>query len=215
MASLADQDNHFYGFEVDIMHTICQRMNMPCTFKGVTPSSIPDDLVNQKIDLAIAAIIIPSDPILGYIFSLPYLASNAEFLTTKQSSIQGPADIIHKRVGVRRGTLMGGRLFANFVSKLYQGKVVILEYADINELIDALNNNKVDVIFANAVAADYWLVNNTNLYRIIGTRIPVGDGYGIMTNLGQEALIDKINKALLSMEADGTYLAIYTRYFAS
>ncbi len=34
-----------------------------------------------------------------------------------------------------------------------------------------------------------------------------------MANLDQTLLIDQINQTLLDMEADGSYLEIYTRYF--
>jgi len=51
------------------------------------------------------------------------------------------------------------------------------------------------------------------LIRLVGSRIPIGDGYAVIANKGSEALIAQINQALLSMEEDGTYPQIYSNYF--
>jgi arginine transport system substrate-binding protein len=62
-------------------------------------------------------------------------------------------------------------------------------------------------------AAKNWSSNNTDIYKLIGSPVSVGVGYGIMANPSQTKLIGDINQALLAMEADGTYLKIYSRYF--
>lgn len=213
LASLADQQNHFYGFEIDIMSEVCQRIKASCEFKAVIVNTIPAELMSRKIDLAIAGIVVPSTPISGYIFSVPYLASNTQFIAENDSNINTPDDIKNKRIGVRRGVLYGGNYFKDFVLKLYDNQVSITDYSTINDLMEALNNKVVDVAFVNAVAADYWFVNGKNHYKLIGSRIPFGNGYGIMANTGQELLISAVNQALRDMLADGSYLAIYSRYF--
>lgn len=213
LASLADQNNNFFGFEVDVMQAVCQRIKVSCQFKAVIVSTIPQQLLSRKIDLAIAAIIIPPAPISGYIFSVPYLTSNTQFIAEKESNIDTPDEIKNKRVGVRKGVLYGGSYLKNFVLRLYDNQVRVSEYPTMNDLMAALSNKMIDVAFVNAVAADYWFINGSNLYKLIGSRIPFGNGYGIMANAGQEQLIDAINQSLRNMLADGSYLTIYSRYF--
>lgn len=213
LASLADQNHNFFGFEVDIMQAVCQRIKVSCQFKAVIVSTIPEQLLSRKIDLAIAAIIIPPAPVSGYIFSVPYLTSNTQFITEKESSIDTPDEIKNKRVGVRKGVLYGGSYLKNFILKLYNNQVRVSEYPTMNDLMAALNNNLIDVAFVNAVAADYWFINGSNMYKLVGSRIPFGNGYGIMANAGQEQLIEAINQTLRTMLADGSYLTIYSRYF--
>ncbi|MFA1369849.1 transporter substrate-binding domain-containing protein, partial [Legionella pneumophila] len=41
----------------------------------------------------------------------------------------------------------------------------------------------------------------------------IGNGYGILALKNNAPLIMKINKALLQIEKDGTYLEIYNTYF--
>jgi glutamine transport system substrate-binding protein len=213
LASLANKQNQFVGFEIDIMNAICQRIKQPCEYKALVVSTIPAELLSRKIDLAIAGIMIPQTSEPGYIFSLPYLASDTQLIALKSSNINVPADIEGKTIGLRRGVIAGGNLLKNFASKLYRGNVQVQDFKTNDELMDALNKQDINVAFMNAVAADYWVIHSANMYKRIGGRIPIGNGYGVMANQGQEALVEKINQALLSMMADGSYVAIYSLYF--
>lgn len=209
-SSIADTKDNFYGFDIDIMGAICQRIKAHCKFTPILFRNLATELAAGKIDIAIAAIIIGSFTENNFIYSLPYLESNAQFLSKKKSPIATPQDIINKKVGVRRGTP-----FKNLALTIYQNNITILEYDRVEDLLNALNDNSVDIMLTNAAAARYWFSNNSNLYKLIGIQIPTGQGYGIMTNHSQDKLIQQINQALLAMEADGTYLQIYSRYFGN
>ncbi len=208
LSSLADNENHFFGFEVDLMQGICERIKQPCAFTPVLMKQIQPALMALKIDLAIAAYIIPDKPPAGFIFSLPYLPSNAEFIVDQNSKIKTPADIDNKEVGLRHGTL-----FDNLLHTLYGNNVSIKQYMTIDELLSALHNRDVDAALIDAVAADYWMINGAGQYRVIGNKIPIGNGYGILANIGRESLMADINQAIQHMMADGSYSTIYSRYF--
>ncbi len=208
--SIADQKDHFYGFDIDIMGEICGRLKLECRFTPVLFNDLFTELAANKIDLAIAAIIITPNRQQQFLFSLPYLKSTAQFLAKQESMLSTPENIINKKVGARLGTP-----FADLAREIYQNKITIVEYPDIAELLNGLNNNKVDTILMDAEAAKNWVSNNSNLYKLVGTQIPVGNGYGIMANPDQGKLIAQINQILLNIEADGTYLKIYSRYFAN
>ena len=208
--SIADQKDHFYGFDIDIMGEICQRIQMRCKFTPVKFNDLFPQIKTGKIDLAIAAIIITANRQQDFLFSLPYLESNAQFMTIQQSSINKPEDIEQKRVGTRLGTP-----FEQLALKVYKDQIKSVEFTDIAELLDSLTNKTSDVVLMDAQAAKNWYANNSNLYKLIGSDIPVGNGYGIMANKGQTKLMTQINQALLNLEADGTYLKIYTRYFSN
>jgi ABC-type amino acid transport substrate-binding protein len=206
--SLFANKDHFIGFEIDLMGEICKRIQVNCRFVPLIFNDLFPQLKARKIDLAIAAIIITHARQQDFLFSLPYLVSSGQFLTLKQSSINKPQDIIHKRIGVRLGTP-----FKSLAMSLYNNQVDVTEYLSTPELLDALTDNKLDVILMNSAAAQYWFGNTNDTYKLIGAHLPTGDGYGIAANKDKTDLIDQINQALLSMQADGSYLQIYTRYF--
>lgn len=209
LSSLTDKKNHYSGFEITLMQEICKRINEPCLFQSVIMKQIQSDLMEQKIDLAIASYIIADKPPAGFIYSLPYLASNAEFIINNNTKITTFSDLENKTIGVRHGTL-----FDDLLVKLFGEKVTISEFMTIDELVSALNNKDIDAALTDAVAADYWVLNSAGQYRTIGNKIPIGNGYGILANVGQEVLIGRINQALQKMMIDGAYVNIYSDYFS-
>ncbi len=204
---------NFVGFEIELMEGICQRIHVHCEYRPYIVSEFTTQLSAGNIDLAIGTIIIPSKPLPYYLFSLPYLESSAQFMAEKNSPISTPADIKNKTVGVRKGTLYGGSMLGSLVRNIYANQVKILEYPTMDEMLIALQNHKVDILFTNQAAVRYWLANDAN-YKLVGPILPVGNGYGIMGKQGQEALLEKINQALLSMEGDDSYLQLYSKYFS-
>lgn len=206
--SIADAKADFYGFDIDIMSAVCQRIKAQCKFKPIIFNDLFSQLAAGKIDLAIAAIIITDFRQQQFIFSMPYLASDGQFLTTKDSSISKPEDIVNKRVGVRLGTP-----FKKLALKLYKNQITIVEFTEISNLLNALNHNAIDIVLTNAAAAKYWYANDSDTYKLVGAEIPTGEGYGIMANPSNSKLMEQINQALVNIEADGTYLQIYARYF--
>lgn len=212
-ASFADDKNNFYGFEIDIMLEICKRIGAQCEFKAIIVSEVVDQLSKGAIDFAIASIIILPKKPPGFIFSLPYLSSKAQFITTATSSINKIEDIYNKTVGVRRGTLYYGAYFKQVVTNLFTNKIKIVEYLNINDLMYALKNGDVDADLCNEETAKYWYINNKDQYKLIGDSIPVGEGYAILSTSNKAAVMAQINRALVQMEEDGGYVKIYTRYF--
>ncbi len=148
-----------------------------CKFKPYVFSEIFTALQTEKIDLAIAAIIITHEREQEFLFSIPYLQSLAQFISTQQSNINNPQDIRNKRVGVRRGTP-----FEALTRKMYNNQITISTLQQVPELLDALNQKKIDVAITNSATAKYWCSNNSNIYKLIGSSIPIGTGYGIMAN---------------------------------
>lgn len=205
----ADKKGHFFGFEVDIMMEVCKRIQGDCHFQALTFDQIFKELLTENIDLALGAIITTREREGIFLFSLPYLASSGHFITRANSPIKNIEDIRQKKVGVVRGTL-----FKDIVLEKYQGVVQVLEYRTLSEAFIALSNNTLDAVITDEEAAKYWATTNSTLFKLVGKSIPIGMGYGMMANKKSTPLINKINKALLDMEADGTYLKIYNRYFS-
>ncbi|KTC64885.1 arginine 3rd transport system periplasmic binding protein (plasmid) [Legionella adelaidensis] len=206
---LADNQNNFFGFDIDIMMEICKRINAQCAFKPIVFNQLFPDVQDGSIDLAIGAITITPDRSENFLFSLPYMESNARFLTLATSTINLPDDIKGKIVGVRKGTP-----FKTLALSIYPG-VTIKEYDMVSDVLEALKSKAVDVVILNDASAKYWAANNSDVYKIVGSSLPVGDGYAIMANKRQVELISQINTSILEMEADGTYLSIYSRYFGN
>ncbi|WP_133128658.1 transporter substrate-binding domain-containing protein [Legionella nagasakiensis] len=205
--TLATEPNHFFGFDIDLMLEICKRIHAQCDFTPLPFDNLFSNIKEGKINLAIAAITITPARASEFLFSLPYMESNGRFLTLKKSIINDPAAIKGKKIGVRKGTP-----YKDLAKNLYENNVQVIEYPLNTDLLEALANATVDIILVDSEVAKYWAANN-DTYKLIGSKLPVGEGYGIMTTLDNSELIAAINEALLNMESDGKYLEIYRNYF--
>ena len=204
----ADQKNHFFGFEIDIMMELCKRMQTDCHYIPLTFAEIFTKLLADEIDLGLGSISITEQRRINYLFSLPYMKSTGQFITRIDSKIRGIDDIRNKRVGSVEGSL-----FKAIVLEKFNHEVEIVEYPTLAEVFQALADGKIEIVIADEGAAKYWATNNSDSFKLVGNEIPIGIGYGIMANKKHKELIETINKLLLDIEADGSYLKIYKRYF--
>ncbi|OGV47585.1 MAG: hypothetical protein A3F46_00650 [Legionellales bacterium RIFCSPHIGHO2_12_FULL_42_9] len=212
----SDSHNNFCGFEIDIMMEVCARLHAQCKFQAIVVSDVLKLFADNKVDLVIAAIIEPpanAPDAVDFVFSTPYLPSSAQFLVRADSNIQTLQNIRYKAVGVRLGSLFGGTLFKDYLLSLYNKQLSVTSYLEMCDVIDALQNQMVQAVFSNTEAIHYWYMINKDHFRVVGDPFPIGNGYTIMGKRGDEQLITDINKALHSMEQDGTYTTLYDRYF--
>lgn len=205
---VADQKDHFIGFDIDLMMETCKRIQATCRFIPLSFSDLFSQTLSGKIDLAISAISITAERRQYYLFSMPYLASSGHFVTTTSSSISTLEDIRDKQVGIVRGTIFG-----RLTQELFNQSVTTEEFTSVSDLFEALSDEVVDIILLDNATAHYWVANNSQ-YKLVATELPIGIGYGIMTNQQNGALIKRVNEALTSMQNDGMYLKIYNRYFS-
>ena len=203
-----DDKNNFTGFDIELMMLICQRIQADCSFKQIKFAQLFPQIQSGKIDLAISAISITEEREKNHLFSLPYFLSNSQFLTNAASNINTMNDIRGKRAGVEQRTV--GLDLIN--SRFHDASVTVVEFPTTQSLLLALSDEKVDVILLASETAHYWAANN-NLLKLIDMPMPDGHGYGIMTNLNNTSLINRINNALLSIQNDGTYQHLYKHYF--
>lgn len=206
--SSVDTNNHYFGFSVDLMNEICKRINEPCVYKATDFETQLNDLQTGTIDVTFLASPIPPDVSEQYQFSMPYITSNGQFVSLKNSNINSIDDVKNKKIGVMQATLLQYNVLPQYTS---QENIKV--YPKITTLILALNNRDIDAALLNENVAKYLLNNTLKGFQLVGKPITLGNGYGIIALKKNAAIIDKINKALLAIETDGTYLTLYQKYF--
>lgn len=202
-----DLQNHFYGFDIEIMGEICKRIQATCDYTSFTFNELFTAIDQHKIDLAISAITISKEREQRYLFSLPYYVSQAQFMVLNQS----PANTLPALTGKRIGVI--GNPTKILITNLFKGQVTVVEYPQILELLGALNNKDIDAVVMDRGEVQYWFANSRDLYKMIPSAYSYGQGYGIMANKDQPALMKKVDDALAQMKADKTYDRIYASYF--
>jgi ABC-type amino acid transport substrate-binding protein len=209
-SSKSGNQDHYYGFTIDLMDHICKQMKADCHYKSTTMSEQLNKLEEGHIDISFLPIPINSVPSKELIYSLPYLASNGQFLALEDSKINSLDEIKHLKIGVMKDTLYTTLMRSNFATNNE-----IIQYTKITDIISAMVNHEIDLMYTNATVAKYIINNAISTIKTVGEKITLGEGYGIIALPKNAPLIKKINAALLKMETDGSYITIYNRYFTN
>lgn len=205
----AAKDNEYVGFDIEIISEVCKRIKQECVFKAVDFNKMLEGVLYETLDIGIGAITTTNERKKVYVFSLPYLQSSAQFIARADSPISDIPELEGKTLGI-----MHAYLYSPLVEKELHGNVKYKYYNLTSDQLVALSNKEVDAIIVDAEAALSMYAINENL-KLVGPKLPLGLGYGIILAKKRGVLISEVNNALLDMEEDGSYMRIYKTYFAN
>lgn len=100
----SSKKNEFYGFEIELMDEICERINAKCQYKPLLFEQILAEINSGAINLGIGSINITPERSERFLFSLPYKASYHQFLIPSNSNIKKIDDLKGKTIGIHLGS---------------------------------------------------------------------------------------------------------------
>ncbi|WP_454780275.1 transporter substrate-binding domain-containing protein [Legionella sp. WA2022007384] len=201
--------NEAYGFDVDMMNSLCKIMNRKCAFHVMRFAQLIDAVANKKLDAAVSSITITSDRAKQVNFSLPYLLSYSRFLERKTLSKEPfNLDLLNtKTIGLESGTV-----FLDQLSQMGVKNPNIKEYPGIEDQLSALGRGDVDIILLDNATAVYWASNSGDTFKLIGPPYMYGNGYGIAINPADQDLLTKLNQALVQFQNSEDFKVNYNKY---
>jgi polar amino acid transport system substrate-binding protein len=195
------------GFDVDLIDAIAKDMGVKSEFKSVKfDTLIPQLVAGGKFDIVASAMTITDERKQQIDFTDPYIDSNQSLSVKKGSSIKSTADLSGKTVGVQSGTT--GEAWAK--ENLKKSKIV--PFDDTLAAFSALQAGKVDGII-NDLPVSAYIVKDAARNAAIVQEIPTGEQYGFAVAKTNPGLATAINASLTKLKADGTYNAIYKKWF--
>ncbi|KTD20914.1 arginine-binding periplasmic protein [Legionella lansingensis] len=200
------------GFDVELILLLCQKINTPCQLMPMDFNKLFPALDNGTIDLAIGGIVISEARLKKYIFTLPYMLSKGQFLISNKSTLQTLNDLAREKVGVLKGE-QDSSVFANYLNQNFPGQFTIIDFDDIEDLVNALSTGNIAAAFIHESTALYWQQNGGGQFKLLGTPTIVGEGIAIMTLPQNNQLVQQLNAQLQAIEKDGSYLNLYQTYF--
>ncbi|MCE5192795.1 MAG: basic amino acid ABC transporter substrate-binding protein [Candidatus Cryosericum sp.] len=205
-----DENNKPTGFDVELMEAIAAKMGKTSNLTSGAFDGLLLALKGKKFDAVCAAMTITPDRQEEVLFSMPYYRADMGIMyNPAKNDITRPEDLEGKTVGVQTGTT--GEIDA----KLITG-VRVQSYPDIQLATQDLENGKVDAVVNDfPVCAAYASTHPT--LKVIDTTSIAGQDlrqlYGIAVRKDDTQLKNDIDAALLKVVADGTYAALYKKYF--
>ena len=205
-----NEKGEIVGFDIDVVTAAAQKAGVEVKFVNTPWEGIFNTLGQGDRDLVSSAVTITEERKQTMDFSTPYFDAYQLIAVKVNSKVTKFADLKKLKVGVQTGTT-GDEV----VSKL-QGKTNpnIKRFESTPLALKELEAGGVDAVVAdNGVIVNYVANNSGSQFKTVTDKAFAPEQYGIAFKKGNTELIEKFNKGLADIKADGTYDTIYKKYF--
>lgn len=161
-----EADGTWKGFEIDLLHAICDEAKWDCPIVETAWDGIIPALTTKKIDMIVNSMTITDQRKDVIAFSAPYYAATAAFIGAEGEKTDGsPEWFKGKIIGVQVSTTHAAYAQAHY------GKLAeIKSYNTQDEANADLAAGRVDVVIADQIALESWLKADAGKgFAVIGT----------------------------------------------
>jgi len=206
--SVNEKTGKVEGFDVDLITAIGQKEGFQVDVRNALFDTIFTALSYGQYDLVLSAATITDERKQTVNFSNPYFVAGQVIVVRKADidKVKTPADLAGKNVGVQLGTT--GAEAAKGIKNVKSVK----EYPTAPEAFQALANGDLDAVVNDNVTSLSIILNSPKLNLVVTGTPFTSEYYGIAVRKDCTALLDKVNKGLAEVIADGTYAKIYAQY---
>ena len=205
------ETNVISGYDIDLAKEALKRAGLKYEFKPIVWDEKEDDLLKEKkIDLIWSSLTINDERKKIFAFSTPYIKNRQGIIVRADSSIYGKADLRGKTVAVQKGS-NGAELVRQLKGDVAPAKVDD-SYEQKADQLSAVLAGKADAAVTDSVLLDYFSASSPGKFRVLKESLQEEE-FGVAVRPSDTELLEKINKALAEMEADGTSQDIYKRWF--
>ncbi|MFT3833142.1 MAG: transporter substrate-binding domain-containing protein [Micropruina sp.] len=204
-----DKDNKTVGFDVDLMDLVAKKLGVTqeifdIAFEQITSGAV---FAAKKCDAAAAAITIRADRQKAASFSDPYFSATQALLVSTDSTITDLPDLKGKMLAVQDATTGQDYGKDNAAANGYTVKV----FDDFPSGANAvLAKTVAAAINDNGVVYNFAAENpGTKVVKEFNTH----EKYGFSMGKDNAALLAVVNDVLKTAKADGSYNAIYQKWF--
>lgn len=203
-----DESGQIVGFDIDMAQEVCDRLGIRLVLQPIEWDKKEDELNGGNIDCIWNGMSVSPERVLSMCLSRSYLRSELVFVVMSDSNIKDVQDIRGKSVGVQLGSTTEDELRRSTLIS----DITLVGYGDNKELMQDLEQGKVDVAFIDTITTYYFNSMNNESFSILPT---VFSREEIAIGFRKEdiALRDKIQETIDEMNADGTLKKISEKWF--
>ena len=213
-----DASGKWVGFEIDLMNAVCAEMKAKCTIVESAWDGIIPALQSDKFDVIWASMLITDKRKQVIDFTDKYYHTPASIIGPKSVTynidFKNPDSLKGKIVGVQVSTA-----HFRFMEK-YFGSAVTIKTYDTQDNVNAdLVAGRIDLEMADAVnLAEFLKTPEGQDFEVKATppqddHVVFGYGGGGGVRKTDQALKERLNKAIAAIRANGTYDAVAKKYF--
>ena len=200
------------GFDIDVLKAVAAKGGFDLKFVNTPWEGIFNALEQGDRDLVISAVTITPERLQTMDFSAPYFDARQLIAVPASSKVTKFLELKKLKVGVQTGTTGD-----EAVTKL-QGKTSanIKRFESTPLALKELEAGGLDAVVAdNGVIIHYVANNPGGKFRTVADPTFAPEQYGIALKKGNAELLAKVNQGLAAIQADGSYAALYQKYFGT
>ena len=223
------------GIDAEIAEAIAAKLGMKLEIMDVDFDVVLTGVSDGKYDMGMAGITVTPDRQINMDFSKSY-ATGIQVIIVKDGSAISTLDDIFEfnadgdpvalknpnmKVGVQQSTT-GDIYSSDAIDKWgfndlnedgsVKGEDRVIRYKTGAEAVLALQTGKVDCVIIDQEPAKSFVAANEGIHILEGENEYAVEDYAICVKKGNTELLDKINKALDDLKADGTIDSIINKY---
>lgn len=204
-----DENNDIVGFDIDYARAAAEEMGVEVKFQPIDWKTKETELNSGRIDLIWNGYTITKDRKEKVLFTKPYLANSQVIMTLKDSDINAIADLEGKNVGVQALSSALDAINGNDIA----GKIADLpEYGDNVLALTDLKTGRTDAVVIDEIVANYYNTLEDGTFKIVEEAL-APEEYGVGVKKGNEELLEKLQKALDTLNENGKAAEISEKWF--
>lgn len=216
-----DSDGTLKGYDVDVGNELAKRLNFKIEWVCQKWDGMLPSLLANKFDLILASLSITEERRQKIDFSVGYRLSIGQFVGPKAKALKLFKDDKTPDVAAFKGVRVGlqrATTYDNWITAKVPDATLV-RYDTVEQMYLELKAGRVDVIMTNPMKTHLEFLSKPDGagYEVIGPQIDeekyFGTGAGVGIRKGEEALLKRIDTALIDMKKDGTLEKFSKTYF--
>ena len=207
-----NEKGEIVGFDIEVVQAVAKKAGIEVKFVNTPWEGIFNALAQGDRDMIVSAVTITAERKGTMDFSDPYFDAQQLIAVKDTSKVTKFADLKKLKIGVQTGTT-GDEAVTKMLGKT---SAAIKRFESTPLALKELEAGGVDAVVAdNGVIVNYVTNNPGGKFKSIADKEFVPEQYGIALKKGNTELQAKLNKGLAEIRADGSYDAIFTKYFGA
>ena len=204
-----DDAGEYVGFDLDLAQEVCDRLGWTLVKQPIDWDAKDMELSSGSIDCIWNGFTIQGRED-SYTWTVPYVDNSQVFVSKKDAGISSKADLAGKNVGVQNDSSALAALEGDSAT-LAQTFNSLTQYADYNTAFMDLEAGAIDAVAMDIGVAAYQINQRGDDYVVMDERL-ASEQYGVGFLKGNTELCDQVEKVLLEMAEDGTFMKIAEKY---
>lgn len=201
-----NEKKQFDGFDVDVANEIARRLGIRAEFVATQFEALIGGLDADKWDIVVAQMSITDKRKQQVDFTDPYVVTGGVIIVRDgEPGYATLAELKGKRVGAGSGT--------TFEEVATRAGAEVTTYKSVNQYVQDLEVKRLDAIINDRITMGYLIKARNLPMKISSTGLVSRDVIGMAVKKNNADFVAAVNTALGGMKSDGSYNAIYRKWF--